>query len=120
MIYDPDNTFNSTHFDLHHDYVNWNYPERIDAVITTAQKSGEFPIITIEPLHKEGMDLTILCDISAGKYDDRISAMANTIKKHSPQVVMIRIFHEMVVCRTLRMVKVCLISQSLPGNMSSI
>lgn len=100
-MYNPAGTFSDTHFDLYAAFTDWNNPEETGSALASAQKVGEFPLVTLQPLHRPGLDPDrLLQDISAGKYDDLIIANAREIGRYAPQKVIIRWGHEMDLCST--------------------
>lgn len=98
-MYDPQEMFADKHFDYYHVFTDWNFPETIGYVIDIAQQKDEFPLITVQPIHRLGLKPeTLLTDITAGKYDDYITQIAKEITGRKPQKVMLRWGHEMDLC----------------------
>lgn len=99
-MYNPGQNFANTHFDLAMYFTDWNNPDGVDTAITDAQNKNEFPVITVQPYHKDGLaQFGVLSDIVAGKYDDRITAVAQVLAKHAPQTIIVRWGHEMEFCK---------------------
>lgn len=97
--YDPGKILAGFTFDLDHEYVYWDYPQGVDQAITKSQRQSQFPLLTIEPRHREGLlTANLLLDTSQGVYDQEILAVAQAIKKHAPQKIMFRWGHEMDLC----------------------
>lgn len=98
-IYDPGEYFADSKFDIKHSFTDWNDPASLDEAIASAEKAGQFPLVTVQPFHKTGLTRSMLLqDVTAGKYDEQILAMAASLQKFAPQKVMIRWGHEMDLC----------------------
>ena len=99
-MFDPAHQFDDFGFNLRHQFTDWNYPEQMDRAIVEAQSFNQFPMITVEPRVKEGLQPNdLLRDVASGAYDEQILQMAEVLNKYPSQKVIIRWAHEMDLCK---------------------
>lgn len=99
-MFDPGQTFNDFGFNLKHQFTDWNYPDQMEGAIVSAQNFNQFPMITVQPFVKKGMEpKNLLRDITSGGYDEQILEMARILNKYPSQKVIIRWAHEMDLCQ---------------------
>lgn len=100
-VYDPNQSFiKSKEVKIEHHFVTWrldNNQELINA-LQTIKNHHRFPLITLESWPWEWNNMTketLFTDILAGKYDQTIERIFNTLKAQKPQQILFRWGHEM-------------------------
>jgi cellulose synthase (UDP-forming) len=83
-------------FDVDHDFISWDKPDRIGQFVVAAQTRQRIPLITIDPWTTASADsANVLTDTARGANDAVIRADAQAIRAQAPQVVLLRFAHEM-------------------------
>lgn len=88
--------FEDEPMDVEHDFVSWEKADEAFMLIENIRKKGRVPLLTVEPFTTaSGEPQQVLTDTVRGKNDATISALADAVRKHHEQVVIVRFAHEM-------------------------
>ena len=92
--YDPNKTIDDKGPILEHEFANWNDSEFLARRILEIKKSGNVPVITLEP-REPGVDgTTLLKNITSGEYDAKLAVIRNILNASDSRTY-IRFAHEM-------------------------
>src|SRR5262249_44678746 len=98
-VYDPHGTLNGP-ADAEEVFVQWKpaVGQEVRSQVARIIAERRVPVVTIEPYPWNVAGLgstTLLADISAGRYDQAIQAIAAAVRDVSPTPVYLRFAHEM-------------------------
>jgi cellulose synthase (UDP-forming) len=92
-IYSPNEPATPSMPIIRHTFMDWRENRKLSEELLKTERLASTPLITIEPKgDSDGKQL--LNDITAGKYDQRLLVLINTMKL-SPNTVYVRFAHEM-------------------------
>jgi len=92
-VYSPEASVPSSAPYIRHTFVDWRENWRLSQELVRTERDHATPLVTIEP-KGDPNGARLLSDIVAGKYDDRLSTLIDTMSL-SPNPVYVRFCHEM-------------------------